>query len=130
MMATVKTPDLFQCAVSFAGVSNLKDLVRSHRWTLGKEYIKNQLGDDSDDLEARSPYYFVKNIRTPLLLVHGDEDRSVPVAQSRDMAEELEDHENKHFRYVELDAGDHYLSIQTNRHRLFAEMDAFLKTYL
>ena len=39
-------------------------------------------------------------------------------------------HENKHFRYVELDAGDHYLSIQTNRHRLFAEMDAFLKTYL
>ncbi len=130
MMATVKTPELFNCAISFAGVANLKALVSSSRRTLTYNYIKNQLGSDSTDLKARSPYYAADAITTALLLVHGDEDRSVPVSQSRDMAEELEDSGHDDFRYVELENGDHYLSIQKNRHRLFAEMDQFLATYL
>lgn len=46
------------------------------------------------------------------------------------MAEELEDHDHPAFKYVELEAGDHHLSIQRNRHRFFAEMDAFLNQYL
>ena len=130
LMATIKTPELFNCAVSFAGVANLKALVSSSKRTVAYNYIKNQLGSDSTDLKARSPYYAADAITTPLLLVHGDEDRSVPVSQSRDMAEELEDSGHDDFRYVELESGDHYLSIQKNRHRFFSEMDQFLATYL
>ena len=48
---------------------------------------------------------------------------------SRYMADELEDFD-KTFTYVELESGDHSLSIQRNRHRFFAEMDAFLSKYL
>lgn len=129
LMATVKTPDLFQCAVSFAGVSSLKHVVMRSRRFVNKEFVKNQIGDDYDDLEDRSPLYNIEPIKTPILLVHGDEDRVVEVRQSRMMADELED-EDKVFKYVELEAGDHYLSIQRNRHRLFDEMDAFLSQYL
>lgn len=129
LMATVKTPDLFKCAVSFAGVSSLKHIVIHSRRFLNNEFVKNQIGDDFDDLEARSPYYHAKGIKTPILLVHGEEDRIVRPLHSRYMADELEDYD-KTFKYVELESGDHSLSIQRNRHRFFAEMDAFLKQYL
>ncbi|GMM67503.1 S9 family peptidase [Alteromonas sp. MTD1] len=129
LMATVKTPDLFQCAVSFAGVSSLKHIVMHSRKFLNNEFVENQIGDDFDDLEARSPYYNVEGIKTPILLVHGEEDRVVRPLHSRYMADELEDYD-KTFTYVELESGDHSLSIQRNRHRFFAEMDAFLSKYL
>ncbi len=129
LMATVKTPDLFNCAVSFAGVSSLKHLVQHSRRFLNTEFVQHQIGDESRDLKARSPYYNVEGIKTPILLIHGEEDRVVRVRQSRIMEDELDD-EDKVFTYVELESGDHYLSIQRNRHRMFAEMDAFLEKYL
>ena len=129
MMAAVKTPDLFQCAVSFAGVMDLDRLVRGSRHFLNKKFVKKQIGEDDDDLEARSPYYQAKQIKIPVLLMHGEDDRVVDVKQSREMADELEDLD-KEVKYVELENGDHYLSIQRNRHRVFSEMDSFLKKYL
>lgn len=129
LMAAAKTPDLFQCAVSFAGVSSLKQLVVNSRMFTNTEFVKNQIGDDNDDLVARSPLYKVEKVKTPILLVHGEEDRVVHVNQSRDMAEELEEHD-KTFRYVELESGDHSLSIQRNRHLFFKEMDEFLSQHL
>ncbi|APD87963.1 S9 family peptidase [Alteromonas sp. Mex14] len=129
LMATVKTPDLFKCAVSFAGVSSLKHVIIHSRRFLNNEFVKNQIGDDFDDLEARSPYYNAEGIKTPILLVHGEEDRIVPPLHSRYMADELEDYD-KVFKYVELESGDHNLSIQRNRHLFFKEMDMFLDQYL
>ncbi len=128
-MAAVKTPDLFQCAVSYAGVMDLKSLVRKSRKFLGRKFVKAQIGSDSDDLEARSPVYHVNKIKTPLLLIHGEEDRIVPVSHSQDMYEEMQE-AGKQVRYVELEDGSHYLSIQRNRHLFFKEMDAFLSRYL
>lgn len=130
LMATVKTPDMFACAVSINGVSDLTYLERNSRYFLNHEFIQNQIGDDSDDLQARSPLYHADKIKTPVLLVHGEEDRSVHVKHSRRMAEALEDNDHPAFKYVELEAGDQYLSIQRNRHRFFAEMDIFLQRYL
>lgn len=128
-MAAVKTPDLFACAVSFAGVTDLDYLVSRASKYAHKKFVKKQIGTDWSDLKARSPYYHVKKVKTPILLVHGEKDRVVNVEHSRKMAEELEDHD-KSFKYLELKNGDHYLSIQRNRHQLFSAMDDFLKQHL
>lgn len=128
-MATVKSPDLFKCAISFAGVMDLQRLVSESRYFLNKKFVKKQIGDDEDDLAARSPYYSAEKINIPMLLLHGEDDRVVEVGQSREMFDELQDL-NKDVKYVELKNGDHYLSIQRNRHRVFAEMDTFLKVHL
>lgn len=128
-MAAVKTPDLFKCAVSFAGVMNLKTLVRKSRKYVNRKFVKKQIGDESDDLEARSPYYHAAKIKIPILLLHGEDDRVVDVGQSRNFAEELEDLDKK-VEYIELENGDHYLSIQRNRHAVFKAMDRFLKQHL
>ena len=128
-MAAVKTPELFQCAVSFAGVTNLKQLViRSRKYTNNK-FVKNQMGDDSNDLKARSPYYQAQKVKIPMLFLHGEDDRVVDVEQSRMMVEELQDLD-KLVEYSEFENGDHYLSIQRNRHAAFKAMDAFLNKHL
>lgn len=129
LAATVKSPDMYQCAVSFAGVSDLDRLVHRSRGFLNAKLVKKQIGEDSDDRERRSPINYVEKIKTPILLVHGDEDRVVHVEQSQLMADELDD-EDKTYRYVELPLGNHHLSIQSNRVKFFAEMDKFLAEYL
>ena len=129
LAATVKSPEVYKCAVSFAGVSDLDRLVRREQGFLDGKLVKKQIGEDGDDRDRRSPINYVENIKTPILLVHGEEDRVVHVEQSRLMADELDD-EDKEYRYVELPLGNHHLEIQSNRIKLFKEMDKFLAEYL
>ena len=129
LMATVKTPDLFRCAVSFAGVSDLRRLVNESRRYIGSEAVEAEVGTRSRDLRARSPYHNVEEIEVPILLVHGEEDRIVDVLHSRSMADELHDH-GKEVEYIELPNGNHHLSAQPNRHTFFRAMDRFLKRHL
>jgi len=129
-MAAVKTPDLFKCAVSFAGVTDLRGIVKNTQRYLGGDLVaEKQFGDKTKDLKARSPLYNVDKIKIPILLMHGEEDRVVPIAQSEDFAEELED-AGKSVRYVELEDGGHNLAIQLNRTIFFEELDAFLIKHL
>ncbi|MFT2092189.1 alpha/beta hydrolase family protein [Paraglaciecola sp. 2405UD69-4] len=130
MMATVKTPDLYACAVSFAGVSDLKALRRSTReYFAGSLFIDAQLGKRSSDLASRSPINFVEKIKTPLLIMHGVEDRSVPVEQSRAFVKELKN-QGKVFKYVESRLGGHHLKLSEQRHELFVELEKFLSEHL
>jgi dipeptidyl aminopeptidase/acylaminoacyl peptidase len=128
-MAAVKTPDTFKCAISFAGVTNLARLVRDSYAFTNTKFVQKQIGTSSSDLKARSPYYHAKKIKIPMLLIHGEKDLVVDVKQSRMMVEELEDYD-KSVEYIELENGDHYLSLQRNRHIAFRAMDAFLKKHL
>lgn len=129
LMGVVKTPDLYQCAVSFAGVTDVEALVKSHRRYTNYEVVKKQIGDDFDLLEQRSPVNHVDKIQVPVLLVHGTKDRSVPVKQSVAMYKALKG-EEKDVQYIELEDGDHYLSTNSHRLQTFQAMDSFLKQHL
>ncbi|MBX3346962.1 MAG: S9 family peptidase [Nitrospira sp.] len=134
LMGIVKTPELFRCALSFAGVSDLRALLTYKRQFLGYELgAERQLGawwSDRDRLKATSPVNHADKMRTPLLIVHGAEDRTVPVEQSRAMVEALNDAGFTRLRYVELPDGDHHLSRQDDRVTFFREMERFLITHL
>jgi dipeptidyl aminopeptidase/acylaminoacyl peptidase len=56
-MAAVKTPDLFWYAVSFAGVSDLRNIVFKSRYYTNKKFVEHQMGKDVDNLIARSLFY-------------------------------------------------------------------------
>lgn len=129
LMGAVKTPELYQCVVSFAGVTDVEALVKSHRNFTNYEIVKKQLGDDFDLLEQRSPLTHAAKIQVPVLLVHGTKDRSVPVKQSSAMYRALSKHD-KNVQYIELEDGDHYLSTNSHRLQTFKAMDVFLKNHL
>lgn len=129
MMDAIHAPDLYQCAVSYAGVSDLEYLVKMARNYTNYESVKQQIGDDFSDLSDRSPITHAKKLQVPLLLIHGTKDRQVRVAHSRDMFSALERHD-KEVEYVEIDDADHQLSTNSHRQEAFKAMDSFLKQHL
>ena len=129
LMAAVKHGESFKCAASFAGVSDLERIVRDARYFTHKEVVRKQFGTDSDKLEAVSPVNFAKQINIPILLIHGTDDKVVPVKHSREMADELEDYD-KDVRYVEIEDANHHLSVQAHRIKTLEEMVNFFDEHL
>ena len=72
-----------------------------------------------------SPFNHADKIRTPLLIVHGAEDRTVSVEQSRAMVDALKDAGFTRMQYVELPDGDHHLSRQDDRLTFFVQWNGF-----
>ena len=128
MRAAERDPELYRCAISFAGVSDLAELRSYDRDFLQGAAAAAFVEDHAPDLDRVSPRRNAAAVGVPLLLVHGENDLRVPLKQSREMAEALERHGKPH-RYVPLPDGDHYLSQQKNRERLLREVEAFLHTH-
>ena len=91
-----QSPDLYKCAASFAGVSDLKALVEWEHATRGHEerylYASRSIGDPARagaKLKATSPITYAAGFKVPVLLIHGTEDRSVPIEQSQHMDKAL-----------------------------------------
>lgn len=129
LMGAVKTPELYKCVISVAGVSDIAAYVKSFDGFRSYERVKKQVGSDFSELKKRSPYYSAEKINTPTLLIHGTKDRSVAVKQSQKMYKKLLK-ENKPVTYLELEGGDHHLSNNDQRVQVFEAMDNFLATYL
>jgi dipeptidyl aminopeptidase/acylaminoacyl peptidase len=127
LMGAVKTPDLYKCAVSFAGVSDLLELWRNNQKYTIRNVVGEQIGDyrDRAQLEETSPRRHADRIKIPILLVHGTKDRSVPFKHSEMMADALKD-AGKRYTFIELKDGDHFLSNYDLRLQLFQAMDQFL----
>lgn len=133
LMGAAKTPDLYRCVISFAGVTDLLDLATHERqFTHGAEVFKVQVGsawDDRDQLKATSPRRLAAQIKAPVLLIHGTLDRDVPLEQGEDMADALKK-AGKRYRFIKQEDGDHQLSNQAHRTQFFREMEAFLAEHL
>lgn len=134
LMGAVKTPDLYRCAVSLGGVTDLRELVSDSRWYLNqKPMVEMRIGswwNDRERLRESSPVFHAGDMRTPLLLVHGLMDRTVPVSHGRAMAEALQAAGKTAYSYVELPVADHALHREEDRQRVFSELQAFLTQYL
>ena len=91
-----QTPDLYKCVASMAGVADLAALVDWEHATKGHQaryhYAARAIGDPKTAgarLKAASPVTYADGYRPPVLLIHGKDDASVPVAQSRLMEQAL-----------------------------------------
>lgn len=129
LMGATKTPDLFQCAISFAGMSDLVRMRDSYRNFTNKNVARKQFGEDKNQLKETSPVRMAERVKIPILLIHGKDDTTVPVVQSRIMADALED-EGKVYEYIELEDGSHHLDYLPDRKQTFEAMENFLKKYL
>ena len=124
LMAAVKHSETFKCAASFAGVSDIEIIVKDARRFTNSKIVKKQMGTNSDKLEAASPINFAKKINIPILLIHGTNDKVVPIKHSRKMADELKDY-NKDVHYVEIEDANHHLDVQAHRIKTLEEMVNF-----
>jgi dipeptidyl aminopeptidase/acylaminoacyl peptidase len=133
-MGAVKMPDLYRCAASLGGVTDLPQVLSDSRGYLTqKPVVESRVAswwNDPERLRDTSPIAHAGEIRTPLLLMHGLMDRSVPVSQGRAMARALNDAKVTTSRYVELPLADEALRREEDRQQVFSELDAFLSSHL
>jgi dipeptidyl aminopeptidase/acylaminoacyl peptidase len=126
------TPDLYSCAVSISGVSDLPALMREtvpiYGGTLSTSLSiwKARIGAPNDsNLAAKSPINAVKAIKAPVLIIYGTGDGVVPNEQSERMARALKA-AGKNVSVAVLQGEDHWLSRTEARVGVLKELDSFL----
>jgi dipeptidyl aminopeptidase/acylaminoacyl peptidase len=92
--AAMRSPDRYRCAVSFAGPTDLRAMLRhDNRFFLARRYARERRlelqGEERLDLNAISPLRHPEMLRVPLLLGHGEQDSTVPVDQGRRLVRAL-----------------------------------------
>jgi dienelactone hydrolase len=128
MTGMVRDPDLYRCAVSFAGISDLPALLRYDSNFLYYKGQKKALKGEGADLNVVSAINNIDKIKTPLLLIHGKKDLRVPYDQSAKLAKALLK-AGKTVEFVTQPEGDHHLSREEDRVSYFTAIDAFLAKY-
>jgi dipeptidyl aminopeptidase/acylaminoacyl peptidase len=130
------TPELYACAASIAGISDLPQLIASDKRTSGREsnsfqYIREHIGKPTDaHVIDKSPARFVNGIRAPILLIHGVDDTVVPISQTQKMARVLKA-AGKAYELVELPGEDHWMMTSSaSRIRTLTELERFLGKHL
>ena len=94
LMSVVREPDLYACAVAAAGVYDHEiqyrkaDFIRWTRW--GDDYIDKVIGPTAEDRREASPIAYLDRLKTPLLIVHGENDQRVPVEHARALRKALQ----------------------------------------
>jgi dipeptidyl aminopeptidase/acylaminoacyl peptidase len=133
------TPDLYRCAISIAGVSDLLEILETERREEGRRsttyaYWLQLIGDPSAnaaDLRAASPRLLVDRVQAPILLMHGTSDSIVQLNQSQMMRDAMQ-RAGKPVEYIEFAREGHswlYWNPR-NRERLFEETERFLNTHI
>ena len=128
------TPDLYKCAASFAGVSNLRSMLQRAGAEHGDintshaSFWISRIGDiskDSDQIDATSPALHADKVKIPILLMHGKGDTTVPIDQSEQERDALEA-AGKKVTFVQYDGDDHYFGIAATRIGMLTQLEKFL----
>lgn len=118
----------YRCAVSYAGVSDLNRMLKHQSSFLFGGARRDWLREQAPDLKNVSPLNFPSEFSIPLLLMHGEEDRVVPIVQSKVLAQKLKA-AGKDVTYIVQPEGDHHFSRTEDRLEFLKALEAFLKKH-
>ena len=133
LMSVVREPDLYACSVPAAGVYDLDiqykkaDFARATRW--GTKYIDGVIGPTAEDRHRASPITYLDRLKTPLFIVHGEEDARVPVDHARELRKRLKA-AGIEARYMEKENEGHGFFKEENRADFFNALLAFLDEHI
>jgi dipeptidyl aminopeptidase/acylaminoacyl peptidase len=126
--AVVREPDLFRCAIGYAGVYDMRvQLARSdiQQRDSGLNFLHTTMGDNAADLLAHSPLSGVAGIKASLLLIHGGADKRVPFANFSEFTRALDAQHKSYETLVEPDEG-HGFFVQAHQVEAYTKMLDFL----
>jgi dipeptidyl aminopeptidase/acylaminoacyl peptidase len=132
LMGAVRESDLYACAVSLNGVSDLLTMIERQRRNPFRDVVFAHIGKawtDRKMLKENSPVNRADEIKIPVLLVHGTEDWTVDYHQSNAMAKALEK-AGATYQYVKIEDADHGLTRGDHRLEFFTVLERFLAAHL
>jgi len=128
LASAVREPDLYRCAVAFAGIYDLSlwqhdsDVSESRN---GRNYISEFVGATPERLKEASPLTHIDRLKAAIMIVHGERDERVPISQAKALRKALDE---RHYPYewlVKPDEG-HGFFLPANRLDFYTKLLAFL----
>ena len=128
MWGIAKDPDQYRCAISIAGVANLRREVNDFGdYLFGRKY-EDDWKRMTPDFAAVSPINAVARIKAPLLLIHGKKDITVDFNQSQAMFNKARG-AGKVVELIPLPEADHSFSREADRIALLRAIEDFLRRH-
>ena len=129
LMGAILTPGLFRCAISWAGVTDLNDMMRFDRNQLLPARYRNWRnrvrGEAEVDLRSVSLVVRVSEVGVPVLLMHGTSDENVPYRQAEAFVKAMKK-ANKLLEFIEFADVGHQIEDTDDRVRFLGAIEAFL----
>lgn len=134
LSGVVRRPDLYRCAVSYSGLTNLFTFLKDIPPYLEpiQQMIYNAVGHpekDADYLRAASPIFHTGEINVPLLIAQGEKDPRVNVSETTQFVQKLREKGLEVNYIMKKDEGHRFLR-EENRLHLYEELQKFLATNL
>jgi dipeptidyl aminopeptidase/acylaminoacyl peptidase len=128
------TPELFRCAISFVGPSNLITFINTipPYWSSYLAMLHQRVGNpetEAEFLKARSPLFHVDRIKAPLLIAQGANDPRVKRAESEQIVEAMKA-KGIDYQYLLFEDEGHGFAKPENRLRFYAAAERFLAKHL
>jgi dipeptidyl aminopeptidase/acylaminoacyl peptidase len=131
-MGAAREPDLYRCAIGYAGVYDLELMwasgdVPDSRW--GRSYLERVLGTDAAKLRAQSPINNAQHIKVPVMLIHGKSDWRADYEHAERMKAALEKNQ-KSVEWLALGREGHGVYDENTRREVYERILQFLDANL
>lgn len=132
LMQPILNPGMYKCAIGYVGVydlpQNRKDWSRSNS-NRGNRVNDRVHGSDPEVLAGWSPALRAGEVKIPVFLVHGSDDRTAGLNQYKEMLAALNAAGNKPQAMLVAGEGHGFVKPE-NRADLYRKMEAFLAQYI
>ncbi|MBC3876055.1 alpha/beta hydrolase family protein [Undibacterium flavidum] len=132
LMLPLREPDMFKCAIGYAGVYDLEYIFEEERTKSRKStaaYFERVVGRDKEQLAKFSPSKNAEKIKVPVWLIHGGKDEVTPPEHAKRMRKALIEAGNPPQWTFEDDEGHGFYDAQ-RRKDLYIQLEAFLKKHI
>ena len=134
MAGITYTPDLYQCAINYVGVTDIKLLFETMpaAWRQQRTEMVRMIGDpeeDSELLEDRSPINHVDKIKVPLFMAYGLQDPRVVIDHAYNLEKELQRYEVDYELMVKKKEGHGFRRFE-NQVEYYSKVIDFLDEHL
>jgi len=130
-----KTPDLYKCGVSLAGVSDIEHMLTDQSDRNydkeARQFQLSRIGDlatNKQKFDSVSPLKSAARIKAPVLLAHGEFDTRVPISHGQKMRDALRAN-GKSVEWLTFANGGHGLG-KPDRQRFYDALLAFLGKHI
>jgi dipeptidyl aminopeptidase/acylaminoacyl peptidase len=136
LWGVIKTPELYKCGASLAGVSDLAAMLAGSLFDdstpASREISRMRVGDPKEmqeQLDEVSPLKQAQRVQVPLFIAHGEADTRVLSSQSKEMVKALQ-RLNKPVEWMPMEDVGHGFTWVRDEVRYHRALLAFLKRHL
>lgn len=130
LMGVIKTPNLFKCAISVNGITDLKRMRDSDRLhVVGGRSWTSHWGMEGKSIAEISPFGLAENITRPVLIIATVDDARTPFQYSVEMHEKLRNLD-KDSQYVRIEKGNHNMTTKQSRLTMLRATEKFLDKHI